>query len=81
MTTLAEIREIIIKKMTRREWISLDSIYTIVEQNAYLDDEDYEPSAPGNKEPKWRRNVRNVLQILKNTPDMEWKRKANYRLL
>lgn len=81
MITSKEIRSILKRKMPRGEWVSLQRIYTIVEQDADLDTEDFEPQATDSNIPKWKRNVRNELQKLKNTPDMEWNRPAKYKLL
>lgn len=58
----------------------MEEIYRIVEQNSCLDDEDWEPQAPGSDIPKWKRNVRNVLQYRKKTGEIEWDGEAKYRL-
>ena len=51
-----------------------------MERNSNLDDEDLEPQAPGSDIPKWKRNVRNVLQYRKKTGEIEWDGEAKYRL-
>ncbi len=80
MTRLPEIWHCILANMPRGSWIALDDIYTLVEQNLSLDAEDYEWQSPTSDIPKWRRNVRNVLQYRKRTGDIEWDGQAKYRL-
>ena len=80
MLRLPEIWDVIRKNLSKEKWTSLEEIYRIIERNANLDDEDYEPQAPGSDIPKWKRNVRNVLQYRKKTGDIEWDGDAQYRL-
>jgi hypothetical protein len=80
MLRLPEIWDIIRKNLSREKWTSLDEIYRTVERNTNLDDEDSEPQKPGSDIPKWKRNVRNVLQYRKKTGEIEWDGKANYKL-
>jgi hypothetical protein len=40
--------------------------------------EDSDPQSSGSDVPKWKRNVRNVLQYRKNTGDIRWNRKGEY---
>jgi hypothetical protein len=80
MLHLPEIWDIIRKNLSKEEWTSLENIYRIVEQNSTLDDEDWESQAPGSDIPKWKRNVRNVLQYRKKTSEIEWDGEAKYRL-
>jgi len=68
------------KKLSKEKWTSLEEIYRIVERNSNLDDEDLEPQAPGSDIPKWKRNVRNVLQYREKTGEIEWDGEAKYRL-
>jgi hypothetical protein len=75
-----EIWGIIRKNLTKDTWLSLEEIYEIVESQGILDDEDWEPQAPGSAIPKWKRNVRNVLQRRKNTGEIEWDGNARYKL-
>ena len=79
MLRLPEIWDIIRKNLSNDYWTSLDGIYRIVESQANLDDEDWEPQAPGSDIPKWKPNVRNVLQYRKNTGEIEWDGHANYK--
>lgn len=62
------------------EWVSIKEIYSIVENNFPLDSEDDEWQSPTSSIPKWRRNVRNVLQYRKGKGDIEWDGQGNYRL-
>jgi hypothetical protein len=61
-------------------WIGIEEVYRIVERYANLDIEDYEPQSPGSNIPKWKRNVRNVLQYRKRTGDIQWNEDAKYLL-
>jgi len=60
--------------------VTLEDIYRLIERNLKLDDEDYEPQSPHSDFPKWKRNVRNVLQYRKKTGDIEWDGSGKYRL-
>ena len=57
-----EIRAALNMCMLRNRRYQIEEIYTFVERKCYPDGEDYDSSAPGNNEPKWKRNVRNCLQ-------------------
>jgi hypothetical protein len=45
----------------RKQWVSSDDIYAIVELHGKLDDEDKEPQSPGSNMPRWKTLVRSVL--------------------
>ena len=62
MTHLSEMWDVMKKHMPIDQIFSLDEIYSIVEKHCDLDKEDFDPQAPGSLIPKWKRNVRNVLQ-------------------
>jgi hypothetical protein len=87
MMTLNDIRRVMYRSMPVGVWIELDRLYSIVEESGELKDDDYEPSAPGNTEPKWYRNVRNVLQRDKeefldwNSATHEYRRNLRYYAL
>ncbi|MFC1798363.1 hypothetical protein ACFLZL_00965 [Thermodesulfobacteriota bacterium] len=81
MIRLPEIWEIIRNHMPRNTWKSLQDIYDLISQYADLDDEDFEPQSPSSDLPKWKRNVRNVLQYRKRAGDIEWDRDAHYRIV
>jgi len=66
--------------MTKKQWCHLEDIYKLIENNIKLDSEDYDPQSPSSDIPKWKRNVRNVLQYRKKTGEVEWDGTANYRL-
>jgi len=66
--------------MPRRQWVLLEKIYEIVEKHGDLDTEDLEPQSPTSDIPKWKRNVRNVLQYRKRKGEIEWDGKARYLL-
>jgi hypothetical protein len=80
MLRLPEIWDIVRKNLSKEKWTSLEEIYRIIERNSNIDDEDLEPQAPGSDIPKWKRNVRNVLQYRKKTGEIEWDGEAKYRL-
>ena len=68
------------KQIPKGVWISLADIYRIIEDNLSLDKEDYEWQSPISDVPKWKRNVRNVLQYRKRTGEIEWGRDTMSRL-
>jgi hypothetical protein len=70
--------DIILTQVPRNQWIPLDAIYQAVSQYGDLDDEDYEPQSPSSQLPKWKRNVRNVLQYRKGTGEIRWDGDAKY---
>lgn len=76
-----KIRQIINEHMPKNNWISLENIYLLVERYGNLDLDDSKSSAPENIEPKWKRNVRNVLQTDKNAGKIAWaKVRAEYMI-
>ena len=80
MTRLPEIWECIKKNMEKGKWVALDDIYRLIEEHINLDDEDYEWQSPSSDIPKWKRNVRNVLQYRKRAGKIEWDGHGSYRL-
>ena len=80
MTHLLEIWDYIVSNLPKRQWIVLDDIYTLIERNLTLNTEDYEWQSPSSEIPKWKRNVRNVLQYRKRTGEIEWDGHGSYRL-
>lgn len=79
MITLPEIWDILVMKMGT-QWIPLQEVYGIVKKHHVLDDEDYYPQSPKSNNPKWERNVRNVLQYRRKTGEIEWDYNGKYRL-
>ena len=75
-----EIWDIIQTKMSKGRWVLLEEIYHLVEKHGSLDAEDFEPQSPTSDIPKWKRNVRNVLQYRKSTGEILWNRAARYLL-
>jgi hypothetical protein len=80
MTRLPEIWVCLKLNMTIGLWTSLETIYEIVQSNLSLDTEDFQPQSPSSDIPKWKRNVRNVLQYRKKTGEIEWDGSAGYRI-
>jgi len=80
MIHLREIWDIIQTHMPSERWVPLQEIYQIVERYGDLDAEDFEPQSPSSDIPKWKRNVRNVLQYRKGTGEIQWDGRARYFL-
>ena len=80
MIHLPEIWEIIQKYMPRGMWIHIHKIYEMVDKHSDLDDEDFYPQSPTSNIPKWKRNVRNVLQYRKETKELKWNGDKYYLL-
>ena len=80
MIHLPEIWELMQTYMKPGKWYSIEDIYEIVERYHKLDSEDFELQSPTSSIPKWKRNVRNVLQYRKNKGDLIWDGSANYKL-
>jgi hypothetical protein len=80
MIHLPEIWDCIVGNLSKKQWVTLDDIYRLIERSLSLDAEDYEPQAPRSEIPKWKRNVRNVLQYRKKTGEIEWDGSGRYRL-
>ncbi len=81
MIRSSEIWDIIKERMPRNELLTLQDVYDLVSRNCQLDDEDFESQSPTSDLPKWKRNVRNVLQYRKRTGEIEWDGDANYRII
>jgi hypothetical protein len=80
ITKLHEIWKVIDSEFPRDEWVSLQNIYSLVEANVQLKQDDFLPSAPKSDEPKWMRNVRNVLQNRKTKGDVAWDKNGKYMI-
>ncbi len=80
MLTHPEIWAIMQNRLQRGEWITLQEINELMERHGNLDDDDFEPQAPNSDIPKWKRNVRNVLQYRKGKGDIRWDGDARYLL-
>ena len=79
MTNQSKFWEIIRNNLPRDRWMLLEEIYDLIERNCNLDYEDYEPQSPKSYIPKWKRNVRNVLQYRK-IKDILWDGDAGYKI-
>ena len=66
--------------LPKGQWVTLGDIYHLIANTLKLDKEDYEWQAPSSNIPKWKRNVRNVLQYRKKSGDIEWDGRGNYKL-
>ncbi len=80
MTQQPEIWDCIKRNLPKGHWVALDNIYKFIETNLSLDREDQKWQSPSSNIPKWKRNVRNVLQYRKKTGEIEWDSHGNYRL-
>lgn len=80
MTHLSDIWACIKRNLPKGKWIGLEVIYSLIEIDITLDEEDFEPQSPSSDIPKWKRNVRNVLQYRKSTGEIEWNGHARYRI-
>ena len=80
MTRLPEIWDCIVSNLPKNRWVVLDDIYTLIERNLDLDTADYKWQSPNSEIPKWKRNVRNVLQYRKRTGEIDWDGHGSYRL-
>ena len=78
MTKSKEIWDCIKTTLPKGSWFYLDDIYNQIKNSICLANDDYEPEAPGSNIPKWKRNVRNVLQYRKNSGQILWKAKCKY---
>lgn len=80
ITKLREIWEVVYERFPRDEWIHVQSIYELIQSSIQLTPDDFLPSAPNSSEPKWMRNVRNVLQQRKNTGYIAWDKNGKYMI-
>ncbi|MFX1538022.1 MAG: hypothetical protein ACFFDI_27830 [Promethearchaeota archaeon] len=80
MTRLPVIWSYIKQHLPKGQWCHLEDIYALVESNISLDEEDYDPQSPSSDIPKWKRNVRNVLQYRKRSGEIEWDGAAKYKI-
>jgi len=80
MIHLSEIWDCLRHKLPKGKWVQIEEIYSIIEAGVLLDNEDYEWQSPSSDIPKWKRNVRNVLQYRKRTGEIEWDGHGGYKM-
>jgi len=80
ITTQREFWEIIEAKLPRGRWVPFQDAYALVERNVTLQPDDFLPAAPMTDDPKWNRNVRNVLQRRKTKGEIERDRAGKYMI-
>ena len=70
MSKSDEIRICLKKYTPKNTYLSLSEIYKIIEKNLVLNEDDLSCVTDEHKEPKWQRNVRNVLQSDKESSNI-----------
>ena len=80
MTRLPEIWNVIRSRLPHGKWVGLEDIYALVSSSVALDREDHLPQSPSSDIPKWKSNVRNVLQYRKGTGEIKWDGNAHYKV-
>jgi hypothetical protein len=59
--------------LPKSEQVEINQIYEVVSNHVTLELDDWEPAAKGSRsDPRWRRNIRNILQHRKLTSDILW---------
>lgn len=77
MSKSDEIRTCLKTYAQKNVYLSLSEIYKIIEKNLVLDEDDLFCVTNEHKEPKWQRNVRNVLQSGKETSNISWNKEEH----
>ncbi|MBI1806772.1 MAG: hypothetical protein HYR76_06955 [Ignavibacteria bacterium] len=67
------------RHVPRRQWVSSEDIFTIVESHGNLDGEDRQPQSPESKTPKWKISVRNVLVNRMKKGKVRWRKRLDDR--
>ncbi|HEX5585025.1 hypothetical protein [Gaiella sp.] len=78
---LDQIEVCLFRYMDRGRWYGITELYELVERHAVLTDADWLPAAPRSASPRWKRNVRNWLQSRKTSGAIEWRNRAEYRVI
>ena len=81
MIHLPQIWDLLQLHMNTDTWYPIETIYQMIEEHHQLDEEDFEPQVPTSTIPKWKRNVRNVLQYRKTKNQLQWDGGARYKLI
>lgn len=71
---------VIKEKLPVNQLVELQRIYSLVERNVKLTPDDWLPSAKGTADPRWKRNIRNILQYRKKTSEVIWMGEGKYAL-
>lgn len=81
MTHSDEIFDAILRFVPHNKWVTVSQIYDFIKPHLHLDQEDFEnsygPKVTNKYEPKWKRNVRNVLQKKKGGGLIVWNSKKH----
>ena len=70
--------DLMCRRLPKGEWVSLQDIYDLIEGEVDLEPDDFEPAATTTTTPRWKRNVRNILQYRKGTGEIVWSGDARY---
>lgn len=70
---------IIQKYIPKRQWVSSEDIYDLVESHTRLDKEDVKPQSPNSRIAQWKLVVRNVLVERVHTGNLKWVKDRNAR--
>ena len=73
----ATIWHIIKQHVPKRQWVTSEEIYEIVESHSNLDPEDVAPQSPRSTIPKWKLLVRNVLVDRVRKGKLRWVKDHN----
>jgi len=64
---------VITTHVPKGKWYTPADIYKVVEANFHdFKPDDFDPCAPGNSQPTWKRNVRNALKVRKDKKEIIW---------
>jgi hypothetical protein len=79
MITSRQVQEVLLSKAPRGQWMKAKDIYALIESHLPLSAEDNVLIAGKGKSTRWHRVVRNTLQRLKTTGEIEWQRGQGFR--
>jgi hypothetical protein len=79
VTSQKTLRDLLNEFIPKDKWIYITDIYDIIELNiGIFQPNDFDYLANYNKQPKWKRNVRNALQTLKSKGQIVWGNSSSY---
>ena len=79
ITNQETFRTLLLGHIPKDKWIHITDIYDNVERNiGEFQENDFDPLAEYNQQPRWKRNIRNALQTLKLTKQIIWNGDSNY---